>query len=126
MSILNTIKEWFFGKETKDNAEAAPYKVEPPSMEPPTLNALGETPTWPFPSRVGAIPVEGAGVVEVKTEAPAKKPKVPAKPKAVKAVAAKPKAEAKPKAKPAAKPKTEAKPKAVKAVAAKPKASKKA
>lgn len=118
MSILNTIKEWFFGKETKDNAEAAPYKVEPPSMEPPTLNALGETPTWPFPSRVGDIPVEGAGVVEVKTEAPAKKPKVPAKPKAK--PAAKPKAEAKPKAKPAAKPK------AVKAVAAKPKASKKA
>ena len=115
MSILNTIKEWFFGKETKDDAEAAPYK-----MEPPTLNVQGETPSWPFPSGMGAMPVEGAGVVEVKSEAPAKKPK------AVKAVAAKPKAEAKPKAKPAAKPKAEAKPKAVKAVAAKPKASKKA
>ena len=113
MSILNTIKEWFFGKETKDDAEAAPYK-----MEPPTLNALGETPSWPFPSGMGAMPVEGAGVVEVKTEAPAKKPKPPAKTKAK--PAAKPKAEAKPKAKPAAKPKD------VKAVAAKPKASKKA
>ena len=118
MSILATIKKWFFGGETTKIEEDA--GVVQPKMEPPTLtlHEVDTTVNWPFPS----TKPEDGGVAKVAEAAPAKKPK--AKPAAIKAT--KPKAEAKPKAKPAAKPKAEAKPKAVKAVAAKPKASKKA
>ena len=114
MSILNTIKNWFFGKE--DDAGKAPYKMEAPTLEEAVLS---NTPSFPFPTSVGSVPVEGAGVVPVAAMTPAKKTKAPAKPKAkpaastVKATAKAPakttKAPAKPKAKPAAKPKATSK-----------------
>ena len=121
MSILATIKKWFFGEtptKVEEDAGLAPYKMEPPTLDLQETAIFAATPNWPFPS----TKPEDGGVAKVAEAAPAKKPK--AKPAAIKAT--KPKAEAKPKAKPAAKPEAEAKPKAVKAVAAKPKASKKA
>ena len=107
MSIINTIANWFRATP-KDDAGKASYKVEPPVDT-----------TWPFPSTVGSVPVEGMGVIkeaETKPAAMSAKPKTPAKPKAVKSVVTpkspvtKPKTPAKPKA--VTKPKTPAKPKA--------------
>ena len=117
MSILNTIKSWFFGDAPKTDSHPldgatrrameaeAPYKIEPP-LEPPTLNESG----WPFPT---SMPVEGAGVVPVTAMTPAKKTRAPAKPKAkapAKTTKATAKAPAKTtKAKPAAKTKATSK-----------------
>lgn len=70
-----------FGESAaKDSVEAAPYKVEAP-----TFIALGEPPATVI------VPIEGAGAVEVKAEAPkakkprAKKPAGDKKPRAKKA-----------------------------------------
>ena len=104
MSILTKIKSWFFGGTTKeaDDADLAPYKMEPPTLEEAVLS---NTPTFPFLTRVGSVPTQGA--IEVAEAKPARKPRAPAKPKAVKAKPA-----AAPKVKAPAKPKAEAKPKA--------------
>lgn len=109
MSIITKILNWFRGTSNTTAVEA-PYKMEAPTMEEAVLS---NTPTWPFPSSVGSVPLEGAGVVEVAKPKPAAmsaKPKAAAKPKAVKAPA---------KTKPVAKPKAPAKPKAVKAASKK-------
>ena len=103
MSILAKIKSWFFGGTTKeaDDADLAPYKMEPPTLDLQETAIFAATPDWPFPT----TKPEDGGVAKVAEAKPAKKPRAPAKPKAE----AKPKAV---KAKPAAKPKAEPKPKA--------------
>ena len=112
MSILAKIKSWFFGVTTKeeDNALDAPYKMEPPTMDPLVTEIMTATPDWPFPRTRPEV----VGVAKVAEAKPARKPRAPAKLKAS------PKAEAKPKAvkaKPAtktAKPKAAPKTKTVK------------
>ena len=109
MSILTKIKSWFVGGTTKeaDDADLAPYKMEPPTLELQETAIFAATPDWPFPT----TKPEDGGVAKVAEAKPAKKPRVPAKPKAVKAkpaVSTKVKAPAKTKveAKPKAAPKT--------------------
>lgn len=118
MSIITKILNWFRGTSNTTAVEV-PYKMEAPTLE---EAVLPNTHTFPFPTSVGSVPVEGAGVVEVAKPKPAAmtaKPKAPAKPKAVKAPA-KPKAvKATAKPKPVAKPKAPAKPKAVSATSKK-------
>ena len=105
MSILTKIKSWFFGGTTKeaDDADLAPYKMEPPTLGLQETAIFAATPDFPFPT----TKPEDGGVAKVAEAKPARKPKAPAKPKAVKAKPA-----AAPKVKAPAKPKAEAKPKA--------------
>ena len=64
--MFNKIKEFFLGKP-KAPAPEAPYKIEAPSTD------------WPFP-KASEISPAPAPVVAT---APAKKPRAPARPKAV-------------------------------------------
>jgi hypothetical protein len=63
MSIINKILNWFrklFGP-TNTTAVDAPYKVEAPTTE---RGVSENTHTFPFPTGVGSVPIEGAGSVE--------------------------------------------------------------
>ena len=83
--MLSFIKKLFgFGTPAKAEAEA-PYKVEKPAETKTEVVLVADAPV------VATFPVEGAGVVEVPAEAPAKKPRAK-KPAAAKATAKKPRA----------------------------------